>query len=129
MRIDPVDRSVARMSLRPGVAALVAGLLLATCGIDDVGPRSRMVGGRCTVNSDCVSRCVTGTPFPGGYCTVACTTHSDCPGGSLCAADSGGVCLAACQVAADCHDFGPDYKCVSHSSQSGGTGVLVCAAN
>jgi hypothetical protein len=124
-----------RMGLHPVTrrVALLVGLLLtaaqSSCGEDDVGPQSHMVGGRCVADSDCINRCVKGTEFPGGYCTVPCTTDNDCPGGSACAASNGGVCLATCQTTTDCKDYGTAYQCNRLSRAGGGTGVLVCAAN
>ena len=99
------------------------------CGVDDVGPQGHMVGGRCAVDNDCVKRCVTGTSFPGGYCTVSCATDNDCPGGATCAAVSGitgGICLATCRVPADCNGYGAGYQCNRQTSQAGGAGALAC---
>jgi serine protease len=101
--------------------------LHAACSSDDVGPQSRMVGGRCVTDNDCVKRCITGTEFPGGYCTVTCAASSDCPGGSACVASNGGICLATCQVPSDCDDYGPDYQCNRQTSQTPGAGPLACA--
>ncbi len=129
MRFGPAVRSHIRILVGASIVAMALSLSAAGCGVDDVGPRSRMVGGRCTVAGDCVNRCVTGADFPGGYCSVVCANHADCPGGSVCVAAAGGVCLAACRVPADCHDFGPEYACSQRTSQSGGPGVLACAAN
>lgn len=115
-----------RLRLGLGLGALLVGGLGSGCGTDDVGPRSRMVGGRCTVAADCVQRCVTGNDFPGGYCTVSCTANRDCPGGSTCAASNGGVCLATCQVSADCSGYGPAYTCGRRLGQSSGAEALAC---
>ncbi len=112
------------------VAALLLLAALSTCGPDDVGPESRMVGGRCTVDGDCVKHCVRGTRFPGGYCTVSCLTDHDCPGGAICAGAldgiTDGICLATCQIAADCGGYGAGYQCDRQTSQSGGSGALAC---
>lgn len=81
------------------------------------------------VDNDCVKRCVTGTLFPGGYCTVSCATDHDCPGGATCAAVNGitgGICLATCQVTTDCNGFGVGYQCNPQNSQAGGAGALAC---
>ncbi|MBC8132483.1 MAG: hypothetical protein H7X95_05830 [Deltaproteobacteria bacterium] len=122
------------------VGLIVAGALIAAaegCGTDDVGPQGKMVGGRCTTDNDCVNRCLTGTSFPGGYCTVSCATDSDCPGGAACVATNGGACLATCRGSADCAGFGREYKCSRSTRQSGiaetagigaGAGTLTCTA-
>jgi hypothetical protein len=103
------------------------------CGSDDVGPQSHLVGGRCTIDGDCVKRCVTAPQFPGGYCTVSCATDHDCPGGAICAGNltgiTGGICLATCRVPADCNAYGAGYQCNRQDSQSGGLGALACAAS
>jgi hypothetical protein len=104
-----------------------AATCLSACGVDDVGPMSRLVGGRCVTDNDCIKLCIKGSGFPRGYCTVSCTANSDCPGGSACVASNGGICLATCQVPADCTDYGPDYQCSRQTSQTPGTGPLVCA--
>ena len=104
----------------------LAGAIITGCGIDDVGPRSRMVGGRCTVTGDCVQRCVTGNEFPGGYCTVGCVGNDDCPGGSICVASNGGVCMATCQVDRDCDPYGAGYACGPLQGQSSGAEARAC---
>jgi hypothetical protein len=99
----------------------------AGCGQDDVGPQSRMIGGRCTTDSDCVSRCLTdATTFPGGYCTVPCASNGDCPARSTCVAREGGICMATCQVTRDCSDYGAGYKCARQTSQGAGSDPLAC---
>jgi serine protease len=113
---------------RAAIMVLTIGALLG-CGADDVGPQSHMVGGRCTVDNDCIKRCVTGTHFPGGYCTVSCTTDRDCPGGATCGAISGlagGICLAVCQIPADCNGYGAGYQCNRQTNQGGGMAALAC---
>ena len=107
----------------------VVSLVVSACGSDDVSPQSRMVGGRCTTDNDCVKRCVTGSNFPGGYCTVTCTSSNDCPGGSACVANNGGICLAICQVPAHCDGYGPGYQCTLLTSQAGGAGARVCVGS
>jgi len=115
----------------PCLLALAIALGLAAapgCGNDDVGPTGHKVGGRCTNDGDCVKRCLTGSEFPGGYCTEVCATDHDCPGGSVCVADksNGGICLVTCKVPSDCDAFGAGYQCNRQTSQSGGEGALAC---
>lgn len=115
------------MSLRLCVfLAGVVGLWGAGCGIDDVGPTGRMVGGRCVDSRDCVQHCLTGSTFPGGYCTVGCRAHADCPGGAACVALNGGICLATCTTTAQCVPFGSGYQCAAVNSQSATRGALAC---
>jgi hypothetical protein len=117
-------------ALRAALAlAVLIGLVGAPagCGTDDVGPESQMVGGRCTTDHDCVRRClVDPTAFPGGYCTVSCTSNGDCPAGSACVAREGGICLATCKAAADCADYGAGYTCAPQTSQSAGGDPRAC---
>ena len=119
------DRSIARAFALLVLA--VATILPSGCGVDDVGPMSRLVGGRCVTDNDCIKHCITGTQFPDGYCTVSCAANSDCPGASACVASNGGICLATCQVAADCTDYGPGYRCSRQTSQTPGAEPLACA--
>lgn len=104
----------------------VLGLWAMGCGIDDVGATGRMVGGRCVASGDCVQRCLTGSKFPGGYCTVGCGADRDCPGGSACVALDGGVCLATCSTSRQCVPFGSGYGCAAVASQWGSPGALAC---
>ena len=112
-----------------GLALLATAIIAPGCNTDDVGPESRLVGGRCATNSDCIHRCVTGAEFPGGYCTVSCTNSNNCPSGSACVASNEGICLATCQVVEHCKGYGPDYQCDLLSSQAGGTGSQVCVGS
>jgi hypothetical protein len=114
-----------RLAVVLGVALLCPSGL-SGCGSDDVGPRSHMVGGRCMTDNDCVKRCAAGSQFPGGYCTVTCSSDNDCPGGSACINDNGGICVATCQLPADCHAYGPAYQCSRQTSQGGDVAPLVC---
>jgi len=115
-------RAALALTVLVGLGAAPVG-----CGTDDVGPESKMVGGRCTTDGDCVQRClVDAAAFPGGYCTVSCTSNRDCPAGSACVARERGICLATCTVAADCEDYGAGYACARQTSQSTGNGPLAC---
>ena len=109
-----------------GAAAVAGGH--GACGWDDVGPESRLVGGRCTSDDDCVKRCLKEGKFPGGYCTVECATDGDCPGGAACVAINGGTCLARCQSQTTnvCDAYGAGYQCLPQTSQSGDGQPLAC---
>ena len=97
------------------------------CGPDDVGPHSRLVGGRCSVDNDCSKRCITGGNFPEGYCSVTCLNDKDCPGGSVCISQNGGICMATCSGApADCDPYGAGFSCNRETRQGGSGGALVC---
>ena len=111
-----------------GLAWLLAvGAASLGCRTDDVGPDSPLVGGRCTTDKDCVTRCLAdAVAYPGGYCTVGCATNGDCPSGSACVAREGGVCMATCLVFADCKEYGAGYQCTAQTSQSPGGTPLTC---
>ena len=80
-----------------------AALLLLSSGCsEDVGEDSRTVGGMCTSNSDCRDRCLTGSDWPGGMCTVSCRDDYDCPSGSACIDKERGVCLMECRGDDEC---------------------------
>lgn len=114
-------------ALKVTVVAFATTVWLAACSADDVGPKSRMVGGRCTSDGDCLQRCLTdGVAFPGGYCTVPCSSSDDCPGGATCVAREGGVCLATCRDSEVCRDYGPDYQCTAVTGQSVATTARAC---
>ena len=109
-----------------GVSFLVA-LFAIGCG-SDVGNDGASVGGDCAAASDCsvLARCLTGAPWPGGYCATACDSDADCPGGSVCAETDMGICVVACAGAGDCRaDDG--YSCVEFQSRGAGGVVNGCA--
>ena len=90
---------------------------------DDHTPTST-IGGACTTNSACGASglCLTGTSFPGGYCTQDCATDS-CPSGSACYSNDRGA-TAYCFVSCTPSSTNPQgtcrtgYRCVSDSAGS-----------
>jgi hypothetical protein len=93
------------------------------CGSGGVGTEGDVVGGPCS-EGDCAggSSCLVATMYPGGTCTVDCTTQADCPDGTVCVQESGGTCLLACDSADDCRD---GYGCIEKSTEPDGH-ALVC---
>ena len=83
----------------------------------------REVGGECDVHADCNERCVKGSDFPGGMCTVACDDYRDCPGGTSCISTRDGICIPECDGDRDC--FG-GYECESKSRHGEGGSDRVC---
>jgi hypothetical protein len=119
-------------------ALLLAPLLLSAlslaCGDDagggggsasGVGVDGDVVGGPCNATSECSegSECLDEGDFPGGTCTVTCSSDGDCPDGSVCISSEGGVCLLACESKSDCRD---GYECEGKSRESGRGDVKVC---
>lgn len=105
------------------VAWLVAGAL-AGCQSSDV---SRELGARCDRTADCDSRCLLpSVDYPGGFCTLACNTASECPDGSTCADNDGGVCLFQCTGNSECTFLGPGWTCKQVDARGGQTTVMVC---
>jgi hypothetical protein len=98
--------------------------LLAACG-GSVGIEGSSVGGACTNNTACASqsRCLTSGDFPGGYCTVNCANHDECPAGTRCIKKENGVCLLQCAEPAECRG---GYTCKGKENQSGGGESLIC---
>jgi hypothetical protein len=117
-------------------------------------PKVTTVGQACTQNTDCGNGvCAmtfganglmgqTGTAAPGGYCTGACSTDTDCNENAVCSGTFGatgfiggggammagnrGQCLLKCSVAADCR---ADYRCVNALGiPVGATGAAGAAA-
>jgi hypothetical protein len=98
-------------------------LILAACGGSDV---SRTLGARCDVLSECEDRCLTGDPFPGGFCSVSCDVESDCPGSAVCVDSEGGICLFPCTEPTDCDFLGLGWSCAALVSTEGGE-VMACS--
>jgi hypothetical protein len=68
-----------------------------------------LVGGTCVRDGDCGiyhATCLTGAPYPGGYCTAtACSAEEPCGAGAVCAEEGERiVCLKSCRptVREDC---------------------------
>jgi hypothetical protein len=109
--------------MRSAIIAIV-GALVAACQHSDV---SRQVGARCDVTADCDQRCLTpGASYPGGFCTVACTTRADCPDATTCADLESGVCLFQCTTDPDCTFLGVGWRCTAVDLRGGGIKVMAC---
>lgn len=91
------------------IAGIALGVMLLACGGEDV---SRLVGARCDVTSDCDHRCLAPEEdFPGGFCTVECSSNADCPDDTVCVEKEGGVCLFSCLDNGDCAFLGAGWTC------------------
>lgn len=109
---------------RAGIVVAVLAIVAAIgCGNGGVGTEGDVVGGPCT-EGGCAggSSCLVASMYPGGTCTVDCTTQADCPDGTVCVQESGGTCLLACDSADDCRD---GYGCIEKSTEPDGH-ALVC---
>lgn len=80
--------------------------LLSGCGNDIYDE----IGASCSHDRDCPApgRCLTGSKYPGGFCTISCDYSGHCPGGTACIDKSDGVCLFECGSNRDCPDR---WKC------------------
>jgi hypothetical protein len=96
-----------------------------TGGSDGVGTNGDVVGGPCAGTDECASgsECQVDGDFPGGMCTVACSTDDDCPSGSYCISNEGGICMLPCESKDDCRD---GYQCEGKSREAGDGDVKVC---
>ncbi len=106
-----------------GLVALAASLMLVASCNRGVGTDGGLVGGACSVTSDCEERCLQGGDYPDGTCVTSCTTDEDCPGGSNCIKKEGGVCLLSCDVPSDCRS---GYTCKGETNNGHGGDSLVC---
>jgi hypothetical protein len=109
-------------------SSLVFTLALSTgCGDSfSVGPDGKDVGGECENDDDCGpdSFCITNDEdFPGGTCSIECSSHEDCPEGTRCISTNGGVCALECNSEDDCRD---GYGCESKSDEQGDGESMVC---
>lgn len=112
------------------LAALAVAVAVSCGGDGDVGSRGGLVGGRCMADRDCSHRCLMGGDFPGGYCSLACSTDADCPGGTVCIEKEGGVCLLKCDLPADCASLGDGYGCKGKKRKGiADAEALVCIAD
>lgn len=98
---------------------------IAGCGSGGVGKSGDVVGGPCAGDGDCAggSVCLVEGDFPGGTCTVRCTSQADCPNGSACVQENGGTCLLACSSNGDCRG---EYMCEAKSNLGRSGESLVC---
>ncbi len=103
MAMDADCACVPRTTCAPGVCGTVDN----GCG----GPLdcgTCAIGGACDTAADCSSgECVTvaASGWPGGYCSLGCTSDMDCGAGAHCGyrdASGAGACVANCTVAGDC---------------------------
>jgi hypothetical protein len=91
-------------------------VLIAACGESDV---SRSVGARCDKTSECDDRCLGPSgEYPGGFCTVDCSSDGDCPGASACVERDGGVCLFTCSTDEGCRFLGTGWTCHDDAQKS-----------
>jgi hypothetical protein len=105
---------------------LLFGLLVGACGHGD-GDIDETVGDSCATDRDCDDRCFTGGDFPGGFCSLGCSSDNDCPGDTYCMESSGGVCMFACP-AFDCSRLGPGWRCDNEKRRNGGE-ISVCTGD
>ena len=116
------------LSLRFSLITLVA-LAAAACGDgsgdDGIGNKGDVVGGPCQTTDACAdgSECIVGGDFPGGMCTVACSSDADCPGGTRCISNEGGICMLPCESKADCRE---GFQCEGKSREGGDGDKKVC---
>ena len=104
-------------------AAALVLVFSSGCGSTGVGRDGNVVGGPCTSSQSCAggSSCLTATMYPGGTCSVHCTTQADCPDHSVCVTETGGQCVLPCASASDCR---AGYACTDRSTPTGH--ALVC---
>lgn len=92
------------------------------------------VGDPCSTDSDCADlggsyRCKKTTTsgnasYSGGYCTILCSTNSDCTANSTCVSLPGGfgegdsMCFRSCAGSTDCRS--PGYECYDLGNSVGG---------
>lgn len=108
------------------VIALACAFVAAACGHDG-GDIDEVVGDSCTSDRQCEERCFIGGDFPGGFCSLSCSSDNDCPEDTFCMTASGGVCMFACP-SFDCSRLGAGWECGSKSRQNGGE-VNVCVGD
>lgn len=117
-----------RLCLRVSATALLT-LLTSACGNDSgedgIGNAGDVVGGPCQTTDACAegSECIVGGDFPGGMCTVACSSDADCPGATRCISNEGGICMLPCETKADCRE---GFQCEGKSREGGDGDKKVC---
>jgi hypothetical protein len=98
-----LHRFLSSPSLLRALGLLAPGLT-AACGSP--------VGSTCMSDRDCPGFCLLGnSDYPGGYCTVRCSSDAQCPGGTNCIDESGGICVASCRDSSECGRFGRGFVC------------------
>ena len=88
-------------------------------GIEDhePGTTDSVIGDPCTTHDDCFDRCYTDndspSDFPGGFCSVPCTSDEQCPVDTACIDKDGGMCLFTCGTDGgfDCTFLGQGWFC------------------
>jgi len=96
--------------------ASLAVVLLAACSSSDV---SRSLGAECTTNADCSVKCLSGGPWPDGFCTTLCESDDQCASDARCISEQGGVCAFTCAQDPDCAFLGAGYKCMDVPAPGG----------
>ena len=87
------------------------------CESSDV---SRAIGARCSSDRECDERCLTGSDFPDGFCSLSCDEDGDCPSDTRCVKDQGqGACLLRCNNDGDCAYLGQKWDCEGAQNASG----------
>ncbi len=109
--------------------ALALALALAACAGHSNGSVDTTIGAACTNNGQCDHTCYldNNDKFPGGFCSIPCSTSANCPTDSECVAAAGGVCMFACPPF-DCAKLGPNWGCHDADAAGGGK-VQVCIGN
>jgi hypothetical protein len=104
-------------------SALVLVVAIAACQSSNV---SRDLGARCDGLADCNQACLSGEPWPGGFCTTLCDDDLGCPDDAACVEEQGGVCEFRCMGDTDCVFLGVGYACTLIDDHGGGLKVMVC---
>ncbi len=94
-------------------------VVLTACGRGS-GDIDSFIGAACGRDSDCDERCYQDSgAFPGGFCSIACTSDRDCPSDTACIDKAGGVCLFLCSDV-NCGRLGAAYQCKDKDNVGGG---------
>ena len=108
------------------IALFALALGSAACSVSS--EVSREIGARCDSPDECDELCLTAPEYPGGFCTVGCTSPADCPSGALCVDIGQRVCLYECDATPACAFLGADWKCAERAAEPDGE-VMVCAGD
>lgn len=103
--------------------ALVISLALGACGDENYDPS--IVGGECAVDGHCArgAVCLRGSDYPGGMCSVTCSSSAQCPDYAACIDTEGGVCLVRCATNNDCP---VGWKCKNKDREGAPGKTTVC---